>query len=78
MRPRLKLPSCSPGLLEGLAYFAMMSEWIGDASYAPAIWLIADGPNHIGSCRDSAVESGVRVFDDHHHPHGTTAEGFRD
>src|ERR1017187_1870584 len=36
--------------------------------------LVADGPNHGGSCRDGPLESGIRIFHDHHHPHRTTAK----
>ena len=52
----------------------MVSEGIDDSSDAPTIWLIADRPNDVGSCSDGPFESGIRIFDYHHHPHRTTAK----
>src|SRR5277367_3928302 len=51
----------------------MVSERIDDSPQAPAI-LVTDGPNHGGPCCDGPIESGIRVFHGHHHPHRTAAE----
>src|SRR6266851_5581988 len=52
----------------------MVSEGIDDSSDAPTIWLIADRPNDVGPCSDGPFESGIRIFDNHDHPHRTTAK----
>src|SRR6266542_4953161 len=52
----------------------MVSERIDNSSYAPAVWLIFDGPNAGGSCFDGLFESGIRIVHGHHHPHRTTAQ----
>lgn len=59
-----------------LADFPMVSEGIDNSSYAPAVWLVADGPNDGGSRCDGPFESGIRIVNDQHHPHRTTAKGL--
>jgi tetratricopeptide (TPR) repeat protein len=66
----------STAFRQRLADFPMVSEGIDDSSHTPTIGLVADGGNDGRSRSDGAVESSIRILDDHHHPHRTAAQRF--
>jgi hypothetical protein len=67
--------TCSRTLRQRLADLPVVAERIGDAAYAPAVF-VGDGPNHGGSGRDCPVVGGVGIFNCEDHPRGAAAQGF--
>jgi len=47
------------------------------SSQKVTIVFIAGRPNGSGPCRYGPIESGIRIANDHDHPHGTTAQRLR-
>jgi hypothetical protein len=54
----------------------MMAEGVDEASDAPAVRLIGNGPHDDSSCSNGSIEYGIGVGDGQDHPDRTAANGF--
>src|SRR5262249_7535112 len=66
----------SKALGQRLAYFPVVAEWIDDSAQSPAV-LVADGMYDSGARSDGALEGGIGIVNDHHHPNSAAAKRLR-